>query len=406
MLDALPALLGLLAFGLPLPLAVAAYILARRWRLRGAEPGIQALLSARPLGLIGLAVCVVTGAVGFAVPFTSLGGFAGNTAAVALMALACAGGSLGAAAFGQRRARWAGALAILLGLAEWLTGATLLFLANVGMGMPGRPLRVRGVPVLPKVRRGSRQPDGPEDATRRGPLTERTRRALARAWEDDARYEAASAPAFEHLARDLEAARAPEHLIVSARRAADDEAGHASLCFALASSYAGRPLTASPLPYAPSWARRAETRSALLERLAIESLIEGCVGEGAAALGAALGAERANDPAVKAALQRIAREEETHAELAWAILGWLLDEKPRLASVLSARLERLAIEPRDARQRAVPANLARHGRLSPAERRAHLVQAREQARQRLAALQVYPSFAWGPGPWQRGSVLR
>jgi hypothetical protein len=385
MLDALPFLLALLAYGLPLPACIAAIILARRWRLRGADPGLPSALSARPLGLIGLAVCVLTGIAAFQVPLTMLGGAGGNALAIALMALVCTGAALGAAAFGQRRARWAGALAIAIAIAEWLAGGCLLFFSNVGTGMPGRPLRRRGVPVLPRVRRGGTRADClPLHALARG-LAEPTRRALARAWEEDARYEAASVPAFEHLAHDLEVARAPEVLIAWARRAAAEEVGHARLCFALAGAYAGRAVVASPRPFAPAWVRRTETRCALLERLAVEALVDGCVGEGAAALGAARGAERAEAPVVESVLRRVAREEQTHAELAWAIIDWLLGEMPQLASALSSRLERLESRPGEATERAWDGDLACHGRVSPGERVVHLREARELAKDRLAA---------------------
>jgi hypothetical protein len=384
----LDALLGLFAFGLPLPLCIAAFVVANRWRLGVATSGLPASLFAWRLGLLGLPVCLVTGVVGPMVPVTTMGDAARNTTVAGLMLLACAGAMLGAASLGQRRAMWAGVLAILLGGIEWLAGGVVLFLSNVPMGSPGRPLRRRGVPVLPRVRRGRRADRSTGEALVTG-LAEETRRALAHAWEEDARYEAASVPAFAHLARDLAVARAPAALIAWARRAEEEEIAHARVCFRLASAYAGRAIGASPAPFAPLWVRRAETRSAQLERLAIDSLVDGCVGEGAAAFGAALAAERAAHPIVRGALERIAREEETHAELAWAILGWLLAEEPRLATVLSSRLERLARKTADVSEPAMHTevtDLARHGRLSPVERKAQLHRAAQQAKARLAVM--------------------
>jgi hypothetical protein len=387
MFDALPALLVLLAYGLPVPLCIAAYVVARNQRVRRERGEIPPTVppSWRRFGLIGLAVCVLICVAGLEVPAATLGRAAGNTAIVVLMALAAAGAALGAAGLGERRSMWAGVLAILVASLAWLAGGAVLLLTNVSMGSPGRPLRVRGVPVLPRVRRGGRRPDDPPCEARLTDLADDTRRALARAWEGDARYEHASVPAFEHLAHDLEVARAPRALVAWARRAAEEEAGHASLCFGLASSYAGCTVGASPVPFAPPWVRRAETRSALLERLAVESLIDGCVGEAAAAVGAALGADRAQDPVVKGVLERIAREEDTHAGLAWAILDWLLGEEPRLASILAGRLERIEIDAGDTREPPLPRDLARHGRVSSAERKAHLARARELAKQMLAA---------------------
>jgi hypothetical protein len=395
----MPLLLALLAGGLPFVLFVAAWVTVRGWRLRGAASEAARSLLPRPLGLIGLALCVVVGIAGFQVPAAALGGAGGNTAVVVLMALACVGVSLGGGALGQRRAIWAGAIVILLGLIEWFTGVVVLFLSNVGMGMPGRPLRRYGMPVLPRVRRAGRRTESSERDARVSGLTRRTRRALARAWNEDARYEAASVPAFDHLARDLEVALAPAHLIAWARRAEEEENGHARLCFALASSYAGRTLAASKLPFAPSWVRRAEPRSALLARLAIDSLLDGCVGEEAAAQSAALGADRATDPIVRGTLERIAREEGTHAELGWAILGWLLDEEPLLASSLFERLHRFASERIDGSvggEASEQGDLACHGRVSIAEREGHLLRASEKAKKRLGARLSERPDAVGP----------
>jgi hypothetical protein len=412
MFDPLVSLLGpllglLLVFGPPAAFCVAGYVVGRNQRIRGERaasglaqgapavphegPMALALPPSRRLGLVGLAVSGVACVVGITVPLAAIGGAAEHANAAVVVpgaavgvALAVAGAALGAAGIGQRRAMWAGVFAMVVGLVAWLVSGCFLFLSTVGTGMPGRPLRAGGVPLLPRVRRGRRRPDDAPCEARITDLAHETRRALGRAWEGDARYEHASVLAFEHLARDLEVARAPRALVAWARHAAKEEVGHASCCFALASAYSGSTVRASSLPFAPSWVRRVETRSALLERLAVESLVDGCVGEGAAALGAALGAERAKDPVVKSVLERIACEEETHAGLAWAILDWLVREEPRLASVLSGRLERTEIDGVDESEPTVPGDLACHGRVSSAERRDHLARACDAAKQRLA----------------------
>ena len=56
--------------------------------------------------------------------------------------------------------------------------------------------------------------------------------------------------------------------------------------------------------------------------LARESLVDGCLLEGAAAAYAQAAHARATDPAVRAALAIIARDEASHAELAWEIVRW------------------------------------------------------------------------------------
>src|SRR5580692_974139 len=124
MFDSLPSFLGpllglLLVFGLPVAFCIAGYIAGRNQRIRGA--------SSRRLGLIGLAVSGVACVVGILVPLAAIGGRSeqANTAVVvpgaALgAALAVAGAALGAAGVGQRRATWAGVIAIVLAFAAWL----------------------------------------------------------------------------------------------------------------------------------------------------------------------------------------------------------------------------------------------------------------------------------------------
>src|SRR5436190_13763000 len=104
----------------------------------------------------------------------------------------------------------------------------------------------------------------------------------------------------------------------------------------------------------------------------IETVVrEGCIGETVAALEAREALARASDPAVRAVLARIARDEARHAELAWRTVAWALsigDERVRAA---------VAAAFRDA-ERALPAaepalDLAAYGRLSGSALRAVLV---------------------------------
>jgi hypothetical protein len=60
-----------------------------------------------------------------------------------------------------------------------------------------------------------------------------------------------------------------------------------------------------------------------LEAIAIENAVEGCVRE---TYGAVIGmrqAERARSRDLRRAMRRIAREETSHAELAWEVRRWL-----------------------------------------------------------------------------------
>ncbi|WP_437951801.1 hypothetical protein WME98_14210 [Sorangium sp. So ce296] len=61
-----------------------------------------------------------------------------------------------------------------------------------------------------------------------------------------------------------------------------------------------------------------------LEALARAAAEEGCVGETVAALIAAEQRARAEDAAVRAALQAIADDEARHAELAWLTVAWAI----------------------------------------------------------------------------------
>jgi hypothetical protein len=161
---------------------------------------------------------------------------------------------------------------------------------------------------------GGRRPEGLVEArsathTHHGPVAE----VLARM----AYLEAASVPAFERLARELDAHCAPRRLRTASRRAARDEQRHARVMRRLAEREGARvaPSTVEPRP----------VRS--LDALAIENAVEGCVRETFGAAVAAIQAQRAGDPAVRRAMKGIARDEAFHAELSWAVARWL---EPRL----------------------------------------------------------------------------
>jgi hypothetical protein len=143
-----------------------------------------------------------------------------------------------------------------------------------------------------------------------------SRRALARAWARAGELEHASVAAFVELAAHLRAHGAPAPLVVACAYAADDERDHTARCFGLASRYAGRSVGegrldhvgAGPVP--------------TVAQLAVESLVDGVVNEGYAALLASTRRHEAADPTVVAALTAIAADEAAHAELAWAVLAW------------------------------------------------------------------------------------
>src|SRR5439155_16644581 len=72
----------------------------------------------------------------------------------------------------------------------------------------------------------------------------------------------------------------------------------------------------------PSWSFRTMPN---LVRLAAESWIDGCLGEGAAARRAGRAARLARHDGTRRALVRIERDESRHAELAWDVVRWAVD---------------------------------------------------------------------------------
>ena len=169
-------------------------------------------------------------------------------------------------------------------------------------------------------------------------LSPEARGALARLWTECARAEHASVPAFSRLSLSLVALGAPARLVEAAHRAALEEIEHARLAFSFASAYAGEPVGPGPLPEL----RRAPAVTATsLAELAAESLVDGCFLEGIAAEVARRALFRARDPQVRAALAVIARDEASHAELAWDVVQWCCEMggqgvRRRLTTALAA----------------------------------------------------------------------
>src|SRR5690606_22655407 len=107
----------------------------------------------------------------------------------------------------------------------------------------------------------------------------------------------------------------------------------------------------------------------------VSTLVEGCLGQAVAALSAVEGLASVRDPSLVVVLNRIARDEQRHGELAWRTLRWLLGANPEFGSPLRGVVERETALTRDAIERVErdPASdwLLRHGLLSD-QRRASL----------------------------------
>lgn len=175
-------------------------------------------------------------------------------------------------------------------------------------------------------------------------LDQATRDALRLAWLRDAKMEHASIGSFARFVLELLAVGAPPELLSDAQRAGEDEVDHAKLCFSLAVRYGSEPIGPSGLPVSGALPR------ATLAESAAAAVREGCIGETIAALVAREQCALATDPEARRALERIAADEERHAELAWSFVRWALGrgdpavapavEQAFSAGIRSARTER------------------------------------------------------------------
>ncbi|HKY36920.1 MAG TPA: hypothetical protein VJN18_13325 [Polyangiaceae bacterium] len=160
-------------------------------------------------------------------------------------------------------------------------------------------------------------------------------------WSERAADECASVPAFLQLALELADLDAPLELVARAVQAAEEELGHTHAAAGLAERFGGQPVLLAPPQFR---ARGPLPRPLALRRLAREAWLDGCLNEG---LAAALAAAEARDSSCSKEAQvaaRIAREEASHAALAFEVLGWALREVPDLASEL--RVPAVALRPR------------------------------------------------------------
>jgi hypothetical protein len=137
--------------------------------------------------------------------------------------------------------------------------------------------------------------------------------AVGKYFAEIAELEAASITAFYRLAQELEHHGAPAELITRARVSARDEIRHTAHMTALAERFGA-------IPNAPALSQ-GPVRD--LFAIALENAVEGCVRETFGALQATYQAAHAADPAIRRVMERVARDETSHAALAWAIAAWV-----------------------------------------------------------------------------------
>jgi len=143
--------------------------------------------------------------------------------------------------------------------------------------------------------------------------------ARALAWERAGADEHASVAAFTRLALQLMAHGAPSELLRDVHRAALDEIGHAERCWSVARRLGASAVSADRFPFTEPVAV-----DVTLARLAADAVREGCLGETLGAHLAAVAAELAPEPEIRAELAAIAAEEAEHAVLSFRIVSWAL----------------------------------------------------------------------------------
>lgn len=180
----------------------------------------------------------------------------------------------------------------------------------------GRPFTVEGrARLAPLARRADWRAAVHVDCAG---LDRASRAALAEAWATSGRYEHASVASFARVTLELVALGAPRDLVLLAQQAALDEADHAALAFGIASSLADESVGPGRLDIDAS--TRTDVSSI------IEATVrEGCIGETVSAVLALAARDGAKDPAIVAALSRIAEDELRHAELAWRTVAWAIE---------------------------------------------------------------------------------
>ncbi len=187
------------------------------------------------------------------------------------------------------------------------------FLLSTECGEEGRPLLVGDeIRVAPSRARSDWACAAPQLDV---PAVLRER--VLAGWLDRAAMEHASIAAFARFTLQLLELGASAELIDAAQVAGSDEARHAKLCYAVASQLGGA--------VGPD---RLDLRGLDLDvdpaRVAMESILEGCIGETIAAAKMRYLAARAENPEIAAMLETIAEDEASHAALAWQALDWML----------------------------------------------------------------------------------
>ncbi len=196
-------------------------------------------------------------------------------------------------------------------------------------GVTGRPFLVLGEERVASIDARADWASGLSPHVR--DLSKPDRARLGARWTEIGLMEHASIAAFARLALELLSLGAPPSLVEQASRAMADETRHARDAFALASAYLGRHVGPGALDVAESLAGRSPLE------IVRTTVLEGCIGETIAAVEAAEALAHATDPAAREALARVTEDETRHAELAWRLVQWVLEEGPADLATSAAR---------------------------------------------------------------------
>lgn len=148
------------------------------------------------------------------------------------------------------------------------------------------------------------------------------RQALADHWRMQGELEHSSVVAYQDLARRLALLDAPEELVRRSWAASEHQAIHGEKCFELAGRYLGQSMSSGRLRRP---LRLPRSRSAELQSLASETLLDGVLLEGYASRMARARAERAFDPRAQEVLRMMAIHQATNTVLGHEVLDWCLD---------------------------------------------------------------------------------
>lgn len=190
------------------------------------------------------------------------------------------------------------------------------------------------------------------------------RQALAQEWLTIAQQEHASIASFAQLSLELLRYGASAELVSQCQACLQDEIRHAKIAFRFASHFAGKAIAPGPLPVPHQL-----QLSTSLQALALTNLQEGCCNETLASLLMLERSDKIADPTLSRITAQIARDEQGHAQFAWRLNQWFLEQEPSLWQVLDARMDDLmqaiqqAPETQDWKQRS--AALARKEVLQP-----------------------------------------